>query len=184
MSKAYAAPGGLELVRVFVNSLDLHRIEADPLASAAGACAWLTEAGFRVGALSEEEAAEVREIREVLRRELLAHTDKAGCEERETWTALATTLAGSGLEVVFEAPGKLRLEPGRAGVAGLRSLLAARIYDAVRGGEWRRLKACRNASCQFAFYDRSKNGSGAWCDMALCGNRVKARRRRARTRTS
>jgi predicted RNA-binding Zn ribbon-like protein len=37
-----------------------------------------------------------------------------------------------------------------------------------------RLKAC--PKCDWLFLDKSKNGSRIWCDMAVCGNRQKARR--------
>ncbi len=47
-------------------------------------------------------------------------------------------------------------------------------------GNWPRLKVCREDTCAWAFYDRSKNRSGAWCSMAVCGNRTKARAYRAR----
>lgn len=36
-----------------------------------------------------------------------------------------------------------------------------------------RMKICPN--CEWLFIDRSKNKSRAWCDMAVCGNRTKAR---------
>lgn len=36
-----------------------------------------------------------------------------------------------------------------------------------------RLKICPN--CDWLFLDRSKNRSRTWCDMAVCGNRAKAR---------
>ena len=36
-----------------------------------------------------------------------------------------------------------------------------------------RLKICPN--CEWLFLDRSKNRSRTWCDMAVCGNRAKAR---------
>jgi predicted RNA-binding Zn ribbon-like protein len=36
-----------------------------------------------------------------------------------------------------------------------------------------RMKICPN--CEWLFIDRSKNKSRAWCDMAVCGNRAKAR---------
>jgi predicted RNA-binding Zn ribbon-like protein len=42
-------------------------------------------------------------------------------------------------------------------------------------GTWGQLKACRNDRCQKAFYDTSRNHSGAWCSMAGCGSRDKAR---------
>jgi predicted RNA-binding Zn ribbon-like protein len=36
-----------------------------------------------------------------------------------------------------------------------------------------RLRAC--PACDWLFLDRSRNGSRIWCDMAVCGNRQKAR---------
>lgn len=36
-----------------------------------------------------------------------------------------------------------------------------------------RMKICPN--CEWLFLDRSKNRSRTWCDMAVCGNRAKAR---------
>jgi predicted RNA-binding Zn ribbon-like protein len=47
-------------------------------------------------------------------------------------------------------------------------------------GSWPRLKACRSDTCQFAFIDTARNRSRQWCDMAICGNREKARRFRSR----
>jgi hypothetical protein len=69
---------------------------------------------------------------------------------------------------------------GRPG-AGLLTLLLV-IRDAQHDGTWRRLKACGNPDCRWAFYDRSHSGAGAWCDMATCGNRIKNRRLRQRHR--
>lgn len=43
-----------------------------------------------------------------------------------------------------------------------------------------RLKICPN--CNWLFLDRSRNRSRAWCDMAVCGNRVKASRHYRRNR--
>ena len=66
--------------------------------------------------------------------------------------------------------------------AAVASMLAL-VYDALGEGTWQRMRACRKSSCKFAYYDRSKNGSRAWCSMAVCGNREKAQRRRSRDRT-
>ncbi len=41
---------------------------------------------------------------------------------------------------------------------------------------------CSSDTCQWAFYDRSKNRSGRWCSMQVCGNRTKTRAYRARQR--
>jgi predicted RNA-binding Zn ribbon-like protein len=63
----------------------------------------------------------------------------------------------------------------------LRLLLI--VSDAQRDGTWAHLKACANDDCRWAFYDRSRNHGGTWCDMATCGNKLKNREFRARRRT-
>ena len=60
--------------------------------------------------------------------------------------------------------------------------LFAIILAAHIDGTWPRLKACRNDICRWAFYDTSKNQSGHWCSMAICGSRRKTRAYRARQR--
>lgn len=39
---------------------------------------------------------------------------------------------------------------------------------------------CRSPTCRWLFLDTSKNHSRRWCDMSICGNRMKARRFQAR----
>lgn len=183
MTKDYSAPGELELVRRFVNTLDPDYPDRDPLLTVGDTLAWLTEQGLRSDGIADEERVSMRQLREALLAELLAHT---GAEDDGlSWERLATQLNGTGLEVVFDSARGVSLGPPPAadGLRALRASIASRVYDAVRSGEWRRLKACRKESCLLAFYDRSKNGSGVWCDMAVCGNRAKAQRRRVRERT-
>jgi predicted RNA-binding Zn ribbon-like protein len=50
--------------------------------------------------------------------------------------------------------------------------------DLLAAGEPERLKQCPGHDCGWLFYDRSKNNSRRWCDMAVCGNRSKAKRHR------
>jgi predicted RNA-binding Zn ribbon-like protein len=77
--------------------------------------------------------------------------------------------------------GTLDLQPREEdGLAFLVSSLLLIIRDAQRDGTWARLKACRNPDCHWAYYDRSHAGRGAWCDMAVCGNRIKNRNLRTR----
>jgi predicted RNA-binding Zn ribbon-like protein len=42
-----------------------------------------------------------------------------------------------------------------------------------------RVRACANAECRWLFLDTSKNHTRRWCDMKVCGNRMKARRFKA-----
>jgi predicted RNA-binding Zn ribbon-like protein len=43
-----------------------------------------------------------------------------------------------------------------------------------------RIRACGAGSCRWLFLDTSKNHSRRWCNMKVCGNRMKARRFQAR----
>lgn len=58
-----------------------------------------------------------------------------------------------------------------------RSLEAATARSAlalISAPQPERMKICGN--CGWLFLDKSKNRSRTWCDMAVCGNRVKASR--------
>lgn len=46
------------------------------------------------------------------------------------------------------------------------------------------VKECASATCDWLFVDRSRNRSRRWCAMSDCGNRAKARRFYARSRTT
>ena len=45
-----------------------------------------------------------------------------------------------------------------------------------------RVRLCEAPGCLWLFYDASRNRSRRWCDMRVCGNRMKARRHYARGR--
>jgi len=44
------------------------------------------------------------------------------------------------------------------------------------------LRECGNPQCRWLFVDTSKNHTRRWCDMKICGNRMKARRFKAHLR--
>lgn len=43
-----------------------------------------------------------------------------------------------------------------------------------------RVRACEAETCRWLFVDTSKNGTRRWCQMQVCGNRMKARKFQAR----
>ena len=69
------------------------------------------------------------------------------------------------------------LPTGRSAAA--RAVLA---WDALRTGSPGRLRPCANPECRLFLIDHSKPNSARWCSMAVCGNRMKARRHYQRTR--
>jgi len=58
--------------------------------------------------------------------------------------------------------------------------LASAALDLLTSDELNKLSACSNPECRWLFLDGSKNKGRRWCDMKLCGNRIKARRYRGR----
>jgi len=80
--------------------------------------------------------------------------------------------------------GAWALHPGAAGVDGFVGRILGTLAAAMADGSWSRVKACRNDTCRWLFFDQSRNRSGTWCTMALCGSRMKARAYRARQRES
>ncbi len=72
----------------------------------------------------------------------------------------------------------LDLPPGRP--APLLALLTHSAVALAFSPRINRVKACPN--CGWLFVDSSKSGRRRWCDMRVCGNRAKARRRYHRLR--
>lgn len=178
------APGQLGLIQDFVNTLEVDT-GRDDIGTAAALGAWL---GAR-GLLRDEPATEpdrllFRELREALRRLLVANN--GGLTQDADLEVLNRLAAGAGLRPRFLGGGRVVLQPGEAGIGAAVGGLLAAVSDAMHEGTWRRLKACADHSCRWAFYDRSKNRSGHWCSMEVCGNRSKARqlRRRRKAATS
>ncbi len=69
----------------------------------------------------------------------------------------------------------------RSAGGSLETATARSALVLLAEGEKKRLKLCGN--CGWLFIDRSKNRSRTWCDMAVCGNRVKAARHYRRGRS-
>ena len=56
--------------------------------------------------------------------------------------------------------------------------------DALVDDDLPRVRRCAEPRCARVFLDTSRNGTRRWCDMGTCGNRAKAARHRARTRSA
>jgi predicted RNA-binding Zn ribbon-like protein len=177
-----AAPGRLRLVQQFVNTVDFeHGREMLSEPARLGdvlAGLGLLAPGTAVGADDLERALEVREA---LR--LLALANNGGAIEPEALAALERAAAAGRLAVRFD--GRLTsLEGAAPGVRGALATLVGIVHTATADGTWPRLKACQRDVCHWLFYDRSRNRSARWCQMAVCGNRTKTRAYRTRRRAT
>jgi predicted RNA-binding Zn ribbon-like protein len=61
-------------------------------------------------------------------------------------------------------------------------LLSLSAAELMTSDEVELVRACGNAECRWLFLDTSKNHTRRWCDMKICGNRMKARRFKAQHR--
>ena len=154
------APEPLRAVQLFVNSTDReHGHEWLPR--------WLEEHG-----LPGSDFDRARELREAFRALLLVNNEGGAAPEADAQVSAAARA------VRFE------VHDGAVSFAADDALgeVTAIAITAMLDGTWRRLKVCRN--CRWSFYDNSKNRSGSWCSMQLCGNRTKTRAYRSRRRST
>ena len=173
------APMPLLLVQSFVNTWE-GETGIDLLGDQASAESWLHDAGLLEGPLGEEDRAGTQRVREAIRA-LLVHNAGGPAPDTSDIQVLSSVAAGCVLRPVLASDGAIDLAPAEQpdGSPQLARLLLI-IHDAQREGTWARLKACRNPDCRWAYFDRSHAGRGAWCDMAVCGNRIKNRNFRSR----
>lgn len=82
------------------------------------------------------------------------------------------TIQGDGVTWTTEVPVPRRL--------AVRAVLA---WDAMRRSSPGRLRPCANPTCALFLIDQSKPNRARWCSMAVCGNRMKARRHYERARS-
>jgi predicted RNA-binding Zn ribbon-like protein len=179
------APGRLELLQRFINSYnhDFPR-EWDRIGTPETAQAWLRQKRLVTPGdrMSDVDVARLRELREAMRALAIANQ---GGRSGPAATEIIRKLSGTAqLSVAIDDQGRTALEPATRGVDGAVATLLGILHEAQLTGQWSRMKACRQ--CGYAFFDRSKNRSAAWCAMSICGNRTKNRayyrRRRASTR--
>jgi predicted RNA-binding Zn ribbon-like protein len=165
------APGRLGYVQAFLNSFwDLDAGGADSWATTDGLSGWLAERGF-AGPATEGERRLTVALRDGLREALRGNG----------WSQVN---ADDAAVVVRHDENGSWLEPAGDGPAAARALAVAIVLEARRDGSWERMKACPGEHCGWAFHDHSRNRSGQWCSMRICGNRTKGAAFRRRRRTA
>jgi predicted RNA-binding Zn ribbon-like protein len=174
-------PAVLQPIRDLVNTFDLED-GTEQLTEPSVLRDWLVERRLLDPAtpVSATDLAATIELREALR-SMLRVNDGHPVEPRAV--EIVNRAAGElPLQLRFAPDGEPVLGPRPDGVRGALAALLAGIALAQAQGTWSRLKVCSSDTCQWAFYDRSKNRSGRWCSMQVCGNRTKTRAYRARQR--
>jgi predicted RNA-binding Zn ribbon-like protein len=163
------APGRLALVQKFANTIDLEH-HGEMLHSPEALRVVLADLGL----MSRRAPVDIVDLEHAL-------------DLREGIRSLALANNGVPTDALLQAELRVRvddadatLEPLHHDAQGALAELVGIVYTARADGSWSRLKACRREVCQWLFYDNSRNRSGIWCSMAVCGNRTKTRAYRAR----
>ncbi|MFJ7073528.1 CGNR zinc finger domain-containing protein [Streptomyces sp. NPDC098781] len=177
------APGGLALVQDLINTISAGKPRTtDLLADLGDARAWLDQAlaewsqatgnALPDVQLEPQDQDELRTFRDDLRR--------AAGQDRGT---VVPPLHTAAVAIQLGADGQVHLEPRGTGWRRVAAVVLIEIFQGQQAGTWQRLKMCRNDHCGTAFFDRSRNSSGVWCDVKSCGNAANVRAYRARQRT-
>lgn len=174
------APGELELVRAFVNTLDIET-GADGLGTPDAARGWLAGRGYRVSGLQDADLRRLLSLREVIR-DAVSSRGEPG--EAEALGSLNRIAAAHPVTVRLGGPGEVPLAPTARGIDGFIERVLTLVAASTIDGTWPRLKACTNDHCRWLFYDHSRNGSRTWCSMGVCGSRAKMRAYRSRRRAN
>jgi predicted RNA-binding Zn ribbon-like protein len=175
------APGRLAFVQAFLNTFwDLDGDGSEVWSTAGAYGQWLLARGFDGAAATARDLERALELREALRALCRANHDSG---EAPAAVASLDRIAHAVAPAAALAP-SLRtgaLDPAGDGPDAACALALGIVFAARADGSFARLKACPHAHCGWAFYDASRNRSGQWCSMRICGNRTKgeAFRRRA-----
>jgi predicted RNA-binding Zn ribbon-like protein len=176
-----AAPSAeLHLLQDFVNTNDIES-ERDALGTPGRLQEWLARRGLADAsqAIDEPGWRGALAIREGLR--ALGQANNG--EPLDLARVQALNRAATAYPVLVGVDGDdWSLRPAQRGVDGFLGTILATLARSVADGSWPRVKACRSDTCRWLFYDHSRNRSGTWCTMAICGSRMKSRAYRSRRR--
>lgn len=176
------APGPLLRVQALVNTVELPA-GPDRLADPEDAKPWLVDNDLMApdASLGGTDLQQLRAVREAVRALLMRNG--GGPSPTEADMAPLHAVAARGVaRADFDADGLIRLAAAGDSISERLVELLLVIRDAQLDGSWARLKVCANDECRWAFYDRSRNHGGTWCEMSACGNKIKNREFRARRR--
>ena len=70
-------------------------------------------------------------------------------------------------------------DPAEQPVEAILGPVALSAMTLLSGSDLSRIKQCPGDHCGWLFFDTTKNKRRRWCEMEVCGNRAKQKRRRA-----
>lgn len=176
------APAPLRLAQVFVNTAD-REAGADALETPQDLAKWL--ASYDLLARTETAGAEdlrlALDLREGLRALFLGHHGWPGTRDVKGLARLDAALRWLPVRLTV-TDGVVATTPAVDGAVRAALAEIAAVLVQVSPDQLVRLKACQRDVCRWVFYDSSRNRSGTWCAMDICGVRTKMHTYRDRNR--
>jgi predicted RNA-binding Zn ribbon-like protein len=166
------APGDLRIVQLFVNSLDIEE-GTEQFDSPGALSSWLYRHGLtaRRVKMGDRDLRRARSFRELLRDMALANNGEPMAPAMVG--ELQRELSRLRFRIEFDPIRELRFESSRGGLDEALGHLMAIVSAEMIRGRWGRMKACARDACRWVFYDHSRNRTGTWCSMSICGSRTK-----------
>jgi len=157
---------------------------SDEIATPAAAAKWLVARDLLPpgATIDHDELRKLHEFRAALRR--LAQANNGVPLDPAAAEALDRFAAETPLVMQFGADSGATLRAPGEGLEGAIGRLLTVVFDAMRSGTFQRLKRCPGDGCPHTFYDASRNRTGTWCSMSVCGNRTKVRSYQSRRRAT
>jgi predicted RNA-binding Zn ribbon-like protein len=186
--EAAPAPLPLRWVEELVNTRSVE-FGTDEVATPAALARWLIERGLLPadGAVTARDHRRALQVREGMRALIAVNNERAASEASDAVAGIDLSALDLLAALVVDLPLVVdvqavppELAPRCEGVDAALARLLAAVAVAVADGSWSRMKVCRDPGCRWAYFDHSRNRSRAWCSMAVCGNRAKARAFRRR----
>ena len=145
-------------------------VPTDDLADPNRARAWLARMG---GLSTEAELQHVRQVRQALQAVVRGQQPPDVLAPALQDVTCVPALTDGQITWTLSAPPDRKL--------AVRAVLA---WDALAKHSPGRLRPCANDECRLFLIDHSKANAARWCSMAVCGNRMKARRHYQRSRNA
>jgi hypothetical protein len=145
-------------------------LPADSLADEAQALAWLAGHG---GLGTPAELRQLLEVRDLLQDVVRGDSSPDLLARHLGGVTLVPAVTDGRVTWSLSVPPQREL--------AVRAILT---WDALARDKPGRLRPCSNDECRLFLLDRSKANAARWCSMAVCGNRIKARRHYQRTRNA
>ena len=174
VSSPIPAPGGLELVQAFLNTVTS---KSDELKTPSSLSDWLSRNGLLPAGteLTPEDLERARDARSGLRA-LLATNSGADLND-VTLARLDRAAVGARAQIRFDRDGTSRFELISRNLDDALGTLLGFVHVARSEGKWPAFKLCAHPGCRQAFFDFTKSRNGKWCTKR-CGAKIRAKAQR------